>query len=574
MANNNWIIYVGIILLVIFLAGKFQPVFTIIPPEDTVASWNFDGTTLDSVGINHGVNYGAEYVDGKIGQALSFDGVGDYVLVEDDPSLDLVNDFTIAAWIYTKTIDDTTHRILHKNSAYTFGITSSNSRLAVYHYGEFASVYSNNNVLSPNTWHHVAVTLDSTTGVTFYVDGQSKGGNAALTANVPVNTNDVYIGIDEDLISYPFDGMIDELAIYNKALSEEEVYSLYAPGLPPGACTCNPSSVCQEDGSDCDYRGARSFTLTSGGTDKYWLDMPDNFDSSKTYPLVFYLHGWGGDYTQYDEYSYFNTLQPLFQGNDWIVVGVNDVSNSYNNATMRREIVDIFNDMNNNFNIDNSRVHVFGKSMGGGGTLQVLMHLPNIFASGVDLYGMANFTYHYDTHAEDAAKVDIGEALGGSSTEVPEIYESESAVHNIPKFESKPVWIFHSEDDLQVNIIPSDVLNQSLYDAGYTYKYTRKLTDGHTGAVIYGYEQDILDFFISHTLPSLTPPTQTSGGVSRVPSQPITQTQPPLEEGGVKEESFLFRDVEVFGKPIKLLYLLIIIGIIIWYISYGKGVKK
>ena len=185
----------------------------------------YDYTNDDNDGaINGDAIYNSS---GLYDGAMQFDNDADWVLVGDDSSLDFLNNFTILAWIYTKTINDKTHRILHKNSAYTFGITSSGSRLSTFHYGEFTSDFSNSDVLTIDTWYHVAVTIDSITGIDFYVNGQSEGGNVALTADVPVNANDVYIGLDEDETNLDFNGFIDELMVFNATLTATQISDIY-----------------------------------------------------------------------------------------------------------------------------------------------------------------------------------------------------------------------------------------------------------------------------------------------------------------------------------------------------------
>ena len=76
----------------------------ILSPNDLVGLWHFDGDALDSSGdANDGTVYGADYVDSPMGQALSFDGVDDYVEVVDRPSL-RVQEFTIEAWVNLDTL--------------------------------------------------------------------------------------------------------------------------------------------------------------------------------------------------------------------------------------------------------------------------------------------------------------------------------------------------------------------------------------------------------------------------------------------------------------------------------------
>lgn len=75
-----------------------------IPSTSLVGLWHFDGDALDSSGNdNDGDVYGATAgVPGKFGNALSFDGVNDYVDCGNDASLDITTAITIEAWVYPK----------------------------------------------------------------------------------------------------------------------------------------------------------------------------------------------------------------------------------------------------------------------------------------------------------------------------------------------------------------------------------------------------------------------------------------------------------------------------------------
>jgi hypothetical protein len=73
-----------------------------------VAEWHFEGDAKDSSGYgNDGTIYGATFVGGKFGKALSFDGVDDYVEVPDSPQLSgSGKDLTVEAWIKQDRLSD------------------------------------------------------------------------------------------------------------------------------------------------------------------------------------------------------------------------------------------------------------------------------------------------------------------------------------------------------------------------------------------------------------------------------------------------------------------------------------
>jgi hypothetical protein len=69
------------------------------PPSGLVAWWPGDGNALDLVGTNHGTPFGgATYAPGLVGQAFSFDGIDDVIIIPQSQSLDVQNAFTFGCW--------------------------------------------------------------------------------------------------------------------------------------------------------------------------------------------------------------------------------------------------------------------------------------------------------------------------------------------------------------------------------------------------------------------------------------------------------------------------------------------
>ena len=206
---------------------------------NVVAYWRFEeanGTTAyDWVGDNDGtLTNGPVWTTGKVGGALEFDGVDDYVEISDDPVLS-PKKITLAAWIYP---DDVSHtfQIIGKweplDNEYIFDNKNDNDRLrlGIDPGGSgFVGIYSNDGVLTPNSWQHVAVTWDGSSCV-FYVNGANAGENSSYSGDLRDSDNPVTIGRRNDGARY-FDGRIDEVGIWDRALSAGEIEQLYENGL-------------------------------------------------------------------------------------------------------------------------------------------------------------------------------------------------------------------------------------------------------------------------------------------------------------------------------------------------------
>ncbi len=200
--------------------------------------WKLDegsGTIAhDSVGAHHGTIYGAAWTTGRINGALSFDGDGDYVGIADSDDF-VPNMGTVAAWIKLDTWGENgfgrimCHRWYVSGNSYGFDWIA---RTATRSFGFqiFNGVLSCGvgpapDSLSLNTWYHVAVVWNGTNMIS-YVNG-SQGTVSLQTTAIGNPSVDLFIGRSTETPSYDFDGIIDDVRFYDKALSADEVLQIY-----------------------------------------------------------------------------------------------------------------------------------------------------------------------------------------------------------------------------------------------------------------------------------------------------------------------------------------------------------
>jgi hypothetical protein len=220
--------------------------------EDAVGIWLLDegsGTTVeDSSGNgNHGeiTGDGGSWVGGQFGNALLLNGTNEFVEVPDSDSLDLEEQVTMICWFNWEGSGDGWQTFFSKgpmsgnNENYALFTNSADRHT---HFcknagGDRNCFNSPTNAFEPNQWYHTAATYDGTTQIT-YIDGEEVASEALSGAMV---TNDNYLGIGfrEDSPHY-WRGMLDDMAVFSRALSAEEVNQIMNNGLSSMVTAVSP----------------------------------------------------------------------------------------------------------------------------------------------------------------------------------------------------------------------------------------------------------------------------------------------------------------------------------------------
>jgi hypothetical protein len=193
-----------------------------------VAAYSFNegsGTTVtDASGHNNtGTISGATWTTaGKFGGALVFNGTSAKVTIPDAPSLRLTTDMTLEAWVKPSKVTRAWRDVIYKGNDNYFLEATTNRKVPggggtfgpndVWMYGTAA--------LAVNTWTHLALIYDGVT-LRLYVNGVQVA-SRAQTGNLATSANPLQIGGDSIFGQY-FQGTIDEVRIYNQALSLSEI---------------------------------------------------------------------------------------------------------------------------------------------------------------------------------------------------------------------------------------------------------------------------------------------------------------------------------------------------------------
>lgn len=205
------------------------------PVAGAVALWSAEGNTADSIGANPGTAFGVSYGPGWVGQAFQFESqYGDYVWLPASSVVDLsrMNAWTLTAWVWPSGTNYSGALTIYSEGAWyaSLGLDLYTGTADSY-LGGASPAYSTAAVPS-NHWTHVALVYTNGTR-TFYINGVNSG-SATDPALIPTSAGAAIGGIPGGAAW--FDGLIDEVTIFNRALSDAEVQQVCQPGssnLPP-----------------------------------------------------------------------------------------------------------------------------------------------------------------------------------------------------------------------------------------------------------------------------------------------------------------------------------------------------
>ena len=159
---------------------------------------------------------------GKIGGAIELSGKGDYVKIVNESAFDITNQITIAAWVNITSVPQEWTAIVTKgDSAWRMSTDFANN---IFHFGLGSDYLNGKKTFSSGQWHHVVCVYDGQKMST-YVDCIL---DASKPRSGPIATNDfpVCIGENIELMGRCFNGLIDDVRVYNYALSENEIGAL------------------------------------------------------------------------------------------------------------------------------------------------------------------------------------------------------------------------------------------------------------------------------------------------------------------------------------------------------------
>ena len=214
------------------------------PPAGLVAWWPGDESARDVVGNHHGTLVGgARSAPGIVDSGFLLDGVDDHVGVASSSGVPLGSSpRTLMAWF--KTPASWSGPTFHALVQYGRDVPGGKFGLYFPSYWNYSLSFWGHNsdvpggtILEPDRWYHAAVTYDGAT-VTLFLDGQLES-SAAMFLNTGWNANGLTIGY-ADIIGARWGGLVDEVQLFDRALSAGEISAVYHAG---SAGTCRPCAT-------------------------------------------------------------------------------------------------------------------------------------------------------------------------------------------------------------------------------------------------------------------------------------------------------------------------------------------
>jgi hypothetical protein len=219
-----------------------------VPTTGLVGYWPFCGNANDESGnANNGTNNGATLTADRFGNADSaynFDGINDLISIPDSNTLGITNNITMSAWVFVNSDNQNYHSILSKrlNGNWSYNLSLS------YYFGPGGSPTEVNKVFSGRRnnsgaqleykfsnepvvfgqWLHITVKIENNV-ITFYKNGIDMGVNLygnQFTIPMINQAIGLTIGSNGDGGEW-FNGKLDDIGIWNRALTQEEITNLY-----------------------------------------------------------------------------------------------------------------------------------------------------------------------------------------------------------------------------------------------------------------------------------------------------------------------------------------------------------
>ena len=238
--------------------------------------YNGDNVNDTSGNAQNGTNVGGvTFTTGKVGNALTFNGSNNYVNLGND-KFSFAGNFTISAWVNLNTVS--WNKAIMSNLSYVSNISNGwlllmrNNKLYFEFYknnGTYDYLATNTN-LTTSTWYHIIVVRVASQSTKIYINGvldtsNSSTYNPTYTSTIPIPASIGAWKYDATNVAQFTNGKIDALNVWDKALTDNEVLSLYNEGTGAEYPFSSQTLPSLNDATPNANNGTRPATTLSGG---------------------------------------------------------------------------------------------------------------------------------------------------------------------------------------------------------------------------------------------------------------------------------------------------------------------
>lgn len=195
-----------------------------------ISWWDLEGNLNDIMGMNNGEIFGADCnVAGKVGQGCEFiKSEGDYMIIPDSSSLDITDELAITFWIYPYTAQGITSLFDKDKGESGYKALLMNGNYIKARVGDTAfgdPIASPPDSIILNEWNHVVFNVNSTNQMLYINSEQVAIDDVSLP--IGINMANMTIGASGDVNGQFFDGIMDEIMIFNRSITEREIDFIY-----------------------------------------------------------------------------------------------------------------------------------------------------------------------------------------------------------------------------------------------------------------------------------------------------------------------------------------------------------
>jgi hypothetical protein len=224
------------------------------PPAGMVGWWPGDGSANDIVGGDNGTLHGgATYAAGEVGEAFSLNGTDAFVQAPDALDLDPTSAGSQDAWVNFSQLPSVAGHIMEIIGKGGFGTDfdlQAETDNRFHFYVAVGAEVSSTTVIQTGVWYHVAGTWDAKTGLKIYVNGVLENTNSALVTR-NASSEPLMIGNQPAFGPRLFNGLIDEVQVFDRALTAAEVEAIFDAGsagqCKVGGCVASATTLCIDD---------------------------------------------------------------------------------------------------------------------------------------------------------------------------------------------------------------------------------------------------------------------------------------------------------------------------------------